>query len=119
MKYVLLLWENEAQWSSVSEEEMRAAVAEHAAFGQFLRDRGIAFSGEAIGPSATAKTLRPPRPDATPEELVLSDGPFVGLEEHLAGYYLIEAADMDEALEIARRCPIGSATEVRPVWGAP
>ncbi|GAA4972243.1 hypothetical protein HD597_007115 [Nonomuraea thailandensis] len=114
MKFALLLFDPENYWESVSEEEMEAALAEHAAFGSHLRERGIAFSGEALKPAAQARSLRPS--DQGP---VSTGGPFVALSQDLAGYYLIDCADLDEAEEIARHCPLGAGIEIRPVWDGP
>ncbi|MEV4171231.1 YciI family protein [Nonomuraea sp. NPDC049709] len=114
MKFALLLFDPENYWDSVSEEEMGAALAEHAAFAQYLQKQGIAFSGEALKPAKEARSLRPS--DRGP---VSADGPFVTLRQDLAGFYLIECADLDEAEEIARHCPLGAGIEIRPVWDAP
>ncbi|MEV0819829.1 YciI family protein [Nonomuraea rubra] len=114
MKFALLLFDPENYWESVSEEEMGAALAEHAAFAQYLRERGIPFTGEALKPAAEARSLRPS--DRGP---VSAPGPFVALSQDLAGYYLVECADLDEAEEIARHCPLGAGLEIRPVWEAP
>ncbi|MFI7617144.1 YciI family protein [Nonomuraea terrae] len=113
MKFALLLFDPEDYWDSVSEEEMGAAVAEHAAFAAYLRERGIPFSGEALKPAAEARSLRP-----SGDGPVAADEPFMALRQDLAGFYLIECAGLDEAEEIARRCPIGAGIEIRPVWEA-
>ncbi|WP_043630847.1 YciI family protein [Nonomuraea candida] len=113
MKVALLLFDAEGYWDSVSEEEMGAALAEHAAFARYLRERGVAFSGEAFKPAKEARSLR-----AGTDGPVAADGPFVPLRQDLAGFYLVECADLDEAEEIARRCPMGAGIEIRPVWEA-
>ncbi|NRQ36605.1 hypothetical protein HII36_32935 [Nonomuraea sp. NN258] len=109
MKFALLLFDQEGYWESVSREEMGAAVAEHQAFAVHLRERGVPFFGEAFKPGAAARTLRPGRAAA--------DGPFVALRQELAGFYVVECADLDEAEEIAARCPMGAGVEIRPIWG--
>jgi hypothetical protein len=113
MKFLLMLYEEERDWAAAPAGELRAALAEHEKFARYLAERGVPFSGEALGTSRTARTLRP-----AADGMVVTDGPYVELKEHIGGFYLIEAADMDEAVEIARYCPIGSGTEVRPVWDA-
>ncbi|MFD0478417.1 YciI family protein [Nonomuraea thailandensis] len=70
--------------------------------------------GEALKPAAQARSLRPS--DQGP---VSTGGPFVALSQDLAGYYLIDCADLDEAEEIARHCPLGAGIEIRPVWDGP
>jgi hypothetical protein len=112
MKYLLMLYEKDTNWDAVPKAELDAALAEHERFVAFLRERGQPFSGAALRPSASATTLR-----RSGEELVVTDGPYAELKEQIGGYYLIEAGDLDEAIAIARRCPTGAATEIRPVWG--
>lgn len=112
MKYALLLFDPEGYWESVSEEEMKAAIEEHEAFARYLAERGVPFSGEAFKPSAEARTLRA-------ADGAAADGPFGRLREELAGFYLVECADLAEAEEIARHCPMGAGVEIRPVWSAP
>jgi hypothetical protein len=110
MKYMLMLFEKETDWSQVAQEELDGALRDHQKFAEFLRERGVAFSGEALQPQGTATTLRPDGDD-----MIITDGPYVELKENLGGFYIIEARDLDEALEIAKRCPTGVATEVRPI----
>ncbi|HEY0696571.1 MAG TPA: YciI family protein, partial [Micromonospora sp.] len=73
---------------------------------------GTEYSGHARRPSTDATPLR----RAADGELLVTDGPYVELTEHIGGIYVSEAADLDEALEIARRCPTGTGTEIRPIW---
>jgi hypothetical protein len=113
MKYALLLFDPEGYWDDASEEEMKAAVEEHAAFGRYLAGRGVPYSGEAFHPGSAARTLRAAAGGAA------ADGPFVALREELAGFYLVECENMAEAEEIARHCPIGAGIEIRPVWAGP
>lgn len=111
MKYMLLLHEPDTDWTSVPQEELDKALAAHGEFVQYLTARGRPFSGEALRPSYTATTLRP-----SGDEVLVTDGPFVELKEHIGGFYLIEADSLDEAIEVARHVPIGSGVEVRPIW---
>jgi hypothetical protein len=111
MKYMLLLFEPETDWSSVPPERLDAALAEHAAFTGWLDARGIPHSGEALREAATATTLR-----RAGDEVVVTDGPYAELKENLGGFYVVDVRDLDEALEVARRCPSGGATEIRPIW---
>lgn len=105
-----MLFEKETDWTQVPKPELDDALREHEEFIQFLRQRGVEFSGEALQPQSTATTLRPDGDD-----MIITDGPYVELKENLGGFYVIEARDLDEALEIAKRCPTGTATEVRPI----
>lgn len=111
MKYMLMLFEQDTDWLSVPEETLDAALAEHDQFCRYLTDHGIEFSGAALRPSTDATTLRPGGDD-----VIVTDGPYVELKENLGGYYIIDAEDLDQALEIAKRCPMGTGIEVRPTW---
>lgn len=114
MKFALLLFDPEGYWESVTEDQMKAALDEHAAFARYLGERGVAFSGEALKPGTEARSLRP-----SDGGVVSADEPFVKLPEDLAGFYVIECADLDEAEAIASRCPLGAGVEIRPLWEAP
>jgi hypothetical protein len=118
MRFALLMFDPEGYWETVGEEEMAAALAEHEAFGRYLRDLGVPFSGVALRPSMEARTLRPSGDPAAPPPLA-SDGPYVALREDLAGFYLVECADIDEAEYIAGHCPMGAGIEIRPIWDPP
>ncbi|WP_157244545.1 YciI family protein [Nonomuraea typhae] len=110
MRFALLLFDHEDYWATVPQAEMEAAVAEHAAFGRYLSERGAPFAAAALKPQSEARTLRSGGSAA--------DGPFTPLREDLAGIYLVECADPDEAEELARRCPMGAGIEIRPLWEA-
>ncbi|PSK98226.1 hypothetical protein CLV30_12012 [Haloactinopolyspora alba] len=111
MKYMLMLFENDTDWDAVPDDQRDAALDEHRTFVEFLEESGAAHSGEALRPANTATTLRPDGDD-----VLVTDGPYLELKENLAGFYIIEAPDLDRAIDIARRCPIGTATEIRPIW---
>ena len=110
MKYALLIYQDaefERFWAHATDEERRALYAEFDAFAAAAGDRLV--GGHELGLSGTATTLR--KRDG---EVVLSDGPFAEVAEHLGGFMIVEAADLDEALELARALPAGTI-EVRPV----
>lgn len=113
MKYMLLLHEVDTDWTAAPQEELDKALAAHGAFVQFLQERGRPFSGEAVRPSHTATTLRPDGDD-----VLITDGPYVELKEHIGGFYVIEADDLDDAIEVAKRVPMGAGVEIRPIWEA-
>jgi hypothetical protein len=82
------------------------------AYTQMLQDSGVMKGGEALQPVTTATTIR-----VRDDETLLTDGPFAETKEALAGFYLIEASDLDAAIKLAAACPgakVGSI-EVRPV----
>jgi hypothetical protein len=110
MKYALLIYQDaefERFWARATDEERAALYAEFDAFATVAGDRLV--GGHELGLSGTATTVR--KRDG---EVVLSDGPFAEVAEHLGGYMIVEAADLDEALELARALPDGTV-EVRPV----
>ncbi|MFI0446068.1 YciI family protein [Actinomadura sp. 6N118] len=111
MKYMLMMYETDKDWVGAPEQEIQDSMNEHIAFTQYLDGRGVAWSGEALRPSTSATTLRP-----SADGLAVTDGPYVELTEHLGGFYVIEARDLDDALDIARRCPMATGIEVRPIW---
>ena len=112
MKYALLIYASEQDWASQTEEESQAQFQEYMAFTKDIVDRGIMRSGEALQPTATATTVR-----VRDGETLSTDGPFAETKEQLGGFYLVEAKDLDEAIEIAARIPDvrRGSIEVRPV----
>ena len=111
MKYLLQIYSDaaRAQFAELSPHEQEAIVAEYMA----IRQSPGVIDAEQLQPIETATTVR-----VQNGETLLTDGPFVDTKEHLGGYYLVEAADLDAAIEIAARIPaarMGGAIEVRPL----
>jgi hypothetical protein len=98
MKYLLQIYDRGAteQVARLAAEEQQAILGEYIAIGQ---SPGV-LGGEQLQPVDTATTVR-----VQGEQTLLSDGPFVEAKEHLGGYYLVEADNLDAALEIAARIP--------------
>jgi hypothetical protein len=109
MKYALLLYGDESVWQDATPEERVEVYAKHQAFLDLLAERDAIVGGAELAHSSTATTLRR---DAG--SVLVTDGPFAEAAEQLAGFYLIEARDLDEALELARALPSGTI-EVRPM----
>ncbi|HYN18651.1 MAG TPA: YciI family protein [Actinomycetes bacterium] len=112
MRYALLIYANEQDWANQTEEQNQAQFQEYMAFTKDIVDRGLRQAGEALQPTATATTVR-----VRDGETVTTDGPFAETKEQLGGFYLIDAKDLDEAIEVAARIPdvrLGSI-EVRPI----
>jgi hypothetical protein len=104
-KYLVLIFQDEAAKQSEG-EDMSAPYQE------FQQRRGASLlNGAALQPPSTATSIR--RDGAG--GFSVTDGPFAESKETLGGYYLIEAGDLDEALEIAKEVPAGIGVEVRPV----
>ena len=113
MKYALLIYQDEAGAAALDTEDAARIYGEYAAFNEDLEARGARLGGEALVGIDAATTVR-----VRAGEAITTDGPFAETKEQLGGFYLIEAADLDEALTLARACP-GSwygSVEVRPVW---
>jgi hypothetical protein len=115
MRYALLIVGPETANPSPEppSPELQAEVTQaYLDYTRLLRDRGAFLGGEALQPNPTATTVRVE--DGAP---VVTDGPFIEAKEALGGFYVIEARDLDEALELAAACPGArwGAVEVRPV----
>ena len=105
MKYLCLVYLEEGKLRVIADSECAAS-------GQRLRDSGMLLAAEALQPIDTATTVR-----VRNGRVSVTDGPFAETKEHLAGFYLIEAADLNEAIQIASRIPPAreGSVEVRPV----
>jgi hypothetical protein len=112
MKFTLLLWGDEGQWANMSEEETAAEMERWNDYTNQLVAAGAMVSGEGLDPSTASKILR-----IENGERVVTDGPYAETKEQLGGFYVIECASMDEALEWAAKLPSAQhgTTEVRPV----
>ena len=112
MQYLLLIYEREADWNAMSEQEKGAIFQEYMAFTQGIMNSGHHRAGDALQPVATATTVR-----VRNGKTVTTDGPFAETREQLGGYYLVEAKDLDEALALAARIPAAryGSVEVRPI----
>jgi hypothetical protein len=109
MKYLLQIFSDSAEFARLPADEQEAIVDEYLAI---ERSPGV-ISGNQLQPVETATTVR-----VQEGEMLLTDGPFVDAKEHLGGFLLVEADDLDAALEIAVRIPasrMGGAVEVRPL----
>ena len=114
MRYLLLIYDEPA--AEVTPEKMAAVNAEYADYTRWLRDTGAFQAGEALQPVQTATTVR-----VRDGDLITTDGPFAETKEHLGGFYLVEARDLDEAIEMGRRLPAAKwgSVEIRPIWELP
>jgi hypothetical protein len=108
-RFLVLIYEDEQKWVD-NADGVQAALAEHYKFNADRADSIVA--GKALQPTSTSTSLR--KTDAG--EIQVTDGPFVETKEALGGFYLIEADDLDSALEIAKQVPAPfGGLEVRPV----
>src|SRR5882672_834414 len=115
MRYLLLIYTAESDVPPPDE----LVAASHAAYATFTADikaRGLFEAGEALTPTSTATTVR-----IVDGQVLATDGPFAETKEALGGFYLIEARDLDEAIETAAKIPAAKegSIEVRPIWELP
>ena len=112
MQYALLIYTEEPA-EAPPDDEATAQMEAYNAFGRHITDRGAMKGGEALAPTATATTVR-----VRDGKTISTDGPFAETKEVLGGFYLVEAADLDEAIGYAAMIPGAKygSVEVRPVW---
>ncbi len=109
MKYVFLLYDNEDAWDTMEDAKKNEVFGAYMAYTESLKKSNVYIGGAPLPHSRDAKRIRASG---------VQDGPFADGKEQLGGYYMVEAKNLDEALEWAARCPCASIghVEVRPVW---
>jgi len=113
MKYALLIYEDETLYGpDKMGPKLQEIVGKHMAFNNELGAKRIGGAG--LGPTLAATTVR-----TSNEKKTVHDGPFAEAKEQLGGFYLVEAANLDEAIDIAKRVPVlqDGAIEIRPLLG--
>jgi hypothetical protein len=110
-EYMVFIWDNEAAWANADPRTVEATQAAHQ---DFMTRHARALRGNnRLHTSETATSIR----RSTDGGVAVSDGAFAETKEVIGGYYLIDAADLDEALRIAAEVPAPfGGVEVRPVW---
>lgn len=111
MQYLLTIYGDEQQ--AGTEAEQAAVFAEYMAFGDEMGQKGVLQGGARLRPTSDATTVR-----VRDGETMTVDGPFAETAEQMGGYYLVECANLDEAVDVAAKIPgarFGSI-EVRPLW---
>jgi hypothetical protein len=113
MQYLLMIYQNEAEYAKRDAATARKTMEEYGAFTESIIQSGNFKAGDRLQPSTTATTVR-----VRDGKTLTTDGPFAETREQLAGYYLVEAKDLDAALAIAARIPSAKfgSIEVRPIW---
>lgn len=112
VQYVALIYDDESAWWSLPDDERNAVYARYYRLSQDLDEAGAARGGAELQPTDTATTVR-----ERDGKTLVTDGPYAEAKEALGGFYVFEAASMDEAIEWASRIPAAEtgAIEVRPV----
>jgi hypothetical protein len=113
MQYMLLIYGDEKRMNTATEVEGTGMSPDYHAFNQALIKAGAMRGGERLRPTSAATSVR-----VRDQKAVILDGPYADTQEQLGGYYLIEADDLDKALDWAKACPAAQfgTIEVRPIW---
>ena len=116
MKYLCLLYREEAAVEKMSQEDIGAMRSEYRALTEDLKASGKYLGGNALQRSNTATTVR-----VREGRMSSTDGPFAETKDQLGGYYLIEARDLNDAMQVASRIPAAreGGVEVRPIMEMP
>jgi len=112
MKYLCLIYEDEKIARGMSKSEMETFINDYWAFGDNIRNSGHYIAGDALQPVETATTVR-----VRNGKTSTTDGPFAETKEQLGGYYMIEAKDLNDAIQVASKIPSArhGSVEVRPI----
>jgi hypothetical protein len=112
MKYLCLIYDEEKKMGAMSKSEADAFMGEYGAFTEGIRKSGHYLGGNALQPVHTATTVR-----IRHGKVSTTDGPFAETKEQLGGYYLVEATDLNEAIQVAAKIPSAreGSIEVRPI----
>ncbi len=107
-EYLVLIYEDERQWESISPDDWAQAMQAHSDFAE----KAVAGGAKIVN----TRPLEPTRATTSFREGLITEGPFVETAEQLGGYYLVEARDLDHALEVGAMAPARNGhVEVRPI----
>lgn len=112
MKYLCMIYTDEAAGARRNQAEQQELMGAYYAFNNAARDAGVYRAGDALHPTSTATTVR-----VRDSKTLTTDGPFAETKEQLGGYYLLECKDLDEAIQWAAKIPNArdGSIEVRPI----
>jgi len=112
MNYLLMIYQNEAEVDGLNESAVKTLHADYMAYTQSIVQSGNFKAGDALQRTSAATTVR-----VRNGKTLTTDGPFAETREQLAGYYLVEAKDLDQAITLAARIPSAKfgSIEVRPI----
>ena len=115
MKYLCMIYSEESQLATLPKDQMDSMIKEYMAFTEDIKRSGQYIGGNPLQPTQTATTVR-----VRQGKISTTDGPFAETKEQLGGYYLINAKDLNEAIQVAARIPgaRSGSIEVRPIVGA-
>ena len=111
MLYMLSLVSDEVDWQSISPEQMQKEIEAMGKYNDELKEAGVMVDGHGLRGRDTASVVR-----FAGEDRTVTDGPFAETKEQLMGFWIIEAANFDEALEWTKKAPLEEgAIEIRPL----
>jgi hypothetical protein len=113
MQYLLMTAMAEQAYAALPPDVVEENMAAYEKFGAEMGERGVLLGGARLRPTTDATCVQ-----VRDGKVITADGPFAETKEQLGGYYLVDVADLDEALEVAAKIP-GAAhgtIEVRPIW---
>ncbi len=112
MQYLCLIYDAESGAARMTKEEGQALMGEYFAYTEDIKKSGHYVGGNPLQPTRTASTVR-----VRQGKISTTDGPFAETKEQLGGYYLIEAKDLNDAIQVAARIPAArtGSIEVRPI----
>ncbi len=113
MRYLLMIALDESAGARDGELEGAEISPEYASFMKDMADRGVLLGGERLRLTSDATTVR-----VRNNQTLTTDGPFAETKEQLAGYFLVDCKDLDDAIDVASRIPGAKdgSIEVRPIW---
>ena len=113
MRYLLMICTDEQWYASLSPEQLASFTAEYGKWMEEVGQRGALQGGERLRPTTDATTVR-----VRDGEVLTSDGPFAETKEQVGGYFVVDAKDLDDAIDLASKIPAArhGSIEVRPIW---
>ena len=100
MRYILLIYADQTMWNTMSEADQHAGLQEYEKYSNWLGEKGWMRAGDQLADTDQATTVR-----EAEGKILATDGPFAETKEQLGGYYIIECANLDEAIEAAGKLP--------------
>jgi hypothetical protein len=112
MKYLCLIYDNEKEWAKFPKDVQDKYMGEYMVFGDSIKKSGQYIGGNQLQPTSAATVVR-----SRNGKVSTTDGPYAETKEQLGGYYLIEAKDLNDAIQVAARIPSArsGSIEVRPL----
>jgi hypothetical protein len=112
MEYLALIYADERVWERMTDDQRESAYEQYAEFAEAARAAGALVAGDELASTSSATTVR-----VRDHERLVSDGPYAEVKEALGGFFVLDCASFDDALDWAARIPAAGhgAVEVRPV----